>query len=489
MELRTDAVGLPQCIRLSPEGSDPEAYQDDRNWMTVLLGENGTRKSLILRLLAGAALGKPRFSSPGHKAARSTVILDRDEAVPKVIAISCTPNDRFPVSAGVPLYRRPTSFDMDEYAYFGPRHNMSGSGSQRQLSTLAHSLLGDISSTFQRRSAIGELLSFMGFTPSLHLTLVPVRREGASYADRVTVSSRRHKEVAARAENIDTWLASEPSTWGSMLRGYVASLLEDGHSRDMAVHLSSKTHRIELRFDKDIFEKFIDLDDAWNSGDISHLVAIGLLRVDSLRVRVETTLTDDLSSSKGVASEDLSSGQWQLLNSLINLALKVSSDSVILIDEPENSLHPEWQRDYIKMLGAALGGATGCHTIIATHSPLIAAGVDSRSGNILAAKRMAIDRSIEIEEVGSVYAWRPDDVLREKFDMDTARAPELEDVANRLLSIVGGTSDVPAQPGERQGLARRLQVLAGNLPPDDPLVPALRALSKLGLAEAHQVLG
>ncbi|QQK68117.1 AAA family ATPase [Xanthomonas citri] len=264
--------------------------------------------------------------------------------------------------------------------------------------------------------------------------------------------------------------------------------MDEGVSRNAAADLSSRTHRIQLRFDEDIFDNFIDVDDAWNSEELSHLVAMGLLRVDSLRVKVESAPSEDfLTGKNGASAEDLSSGQWQLLNSLINLALKASSNSIILIDEPENSLHPEWQRDYVKVLGAALGEAKGCHTIIATHSPLIAAGVDSQSGNILAAKRAEIGGMIEIDEAGSVYAWRPDDVLREKFDMDTARAPELEDLANRLLAILGGASDEPSEPNERENIARRLQLLAGNLPPDDPLVPALRVLARLGLDGKTQV--
>jgi len=40
---------MPSKIQFVPDNSDSKT-----NWMTVVTGENGTRKSLLLRLLAGA---------------------------------------------------------------------------------------------------------------------------------------------------------------------------------------------------------------------------------------------------------------------------------------------------------------------------------------------------------------------------------------------------------------------------------------------------
>lgn len=67
-----------------------------------------------------------------------------------------------------------------------------------------------------------------------------------------------------------------------------------------------------------------------------------------------------------------SSGQQQMLCSNFGLAASLDDDSVVLIDEPELSLHPRWQMTFFKHLETALEEVSGCHVILATHSPLIA---------------------------------------------------------------------------------------------------------------------
>lgn len=66
-----------------------------------------------------------------------------------------------------------------------------------------------------------------------------------------------------------------------------------------------------------------------------------------------------------------SSGQQQMLCSVIGLATALRDDSLVLIDEPELSLHPRWQQQYLDNLFATLEPFKGCHVLVATHSPLI----------------------------------------------------------------------------------------------------------------------
>jgi len=67
-----------------------------------------------------------------------------------------------------------------------------------------------------------------------------------------------------------------------------------------------------------------------------------------------------------------SSGQQQMLCSIFGLAAALENDAVVLIDEPELSLHPRWQMNFFRHIETALSAVVGCHVIIATHSPLIA---------------------------------------------------------------------------------------------------------------------
>lgn len=168
-----------------------------------------------------------------------------------------------------------------------------------------------------------------------------------------------------------------------------------------------------------------------------------------------------------------------MLNNLLNLALCVKDDSLVLIDEPENSLHPEWQRDYISLLRSSLACAKKCHIIIATHSPLVASGVKSSEGSLIGLKKSEDDGSLEVVPSEAVHGWLPSTVLEERFDMETVRAPELSSavaIALELLKTKGGDK------ARLREACASLKELLRALPPDDVIVPAIEAIIVLGEA-------
>lgn len=71
--------------------------------------------------------------------------------------------------------------------------------------------------------------------------------------------------------------------------------------------------------------------------------------------------------------DSASSGELTVVTTLIYITVNIVDNSIILIDEPENSLHPKWQIEYIKNL-LDLFYLYQPKIIIATHSPLIING-------------------------------------------------------------------------------------------------------------------
>ena len=180
--------------------------------------------------------------------------------------------------------------------------------------------------------------------------------------------------------------------------------------------------------------------------------------------------------NKFIRSPYLSSGQWQLLTGLLNVAVWINDSNLVLIDEPENSLHPEWQREYINMLGSALKAAKGCHIIIATHSPFVASGVKSGEGNIIQLRRDSDMDDVEVIHEGEVFGWLPEDVLQKVFGLDSTRTPELEELANKALRLIA--EDRNRHASTLKKLARQIEVTVPLLPETDPLRPALEVLVK-----------
>lgn len=82
-----------------------------------------------------------------------------------------------------------------------------------------------------------------------------------------------------------------------------------------------------------------------------------------------------LSSGKETSLFKLSSGEKQLLILLIEALLQRESNCIFLADEPEISLHIEWQREIIE---SVLSLNPNAQIIVATHSPEIAGKYKSK---------------------------------------------------------------------------------------------------------------
>ena len=103
-----------------------------------------------------------------------------------------------------------------------------------------------------------------------------------------------------------------------------------------------------------------------------------------------------------------SSGELSLITSLLYLTSTITENTIILVDEPENSLHPKWQIDYIKKIDE-LFYLYEPKIVVATHSPLIINGAEistqkvkifkGLNGNFIFEER----EKINIEEIYQGY--------------------------------------------------------------------------------------
>ncbi|MCX2454163.1 AAA family ATPase [Pedobacter sp. PLR] len=100
-----------------------------------------------------------------------------------------------------------------------------------------------------------------------------------------------------------------------------------------------------------------------------------------------------------------SSGELTMITSLLYITQIISRDSVILIDEPENSLHPKWQTEYVKLLIDHFHRYEP-KIIIATHSPLIinAAEITSNGVRVYKGKEgRFVNQNTDSQNVEEIY--------------------------------------------------------------------------------------
>ncbi|MDQ1355093.1 MAG: hypothetical protein QG657_5402, partial [Acidobacteriota bacterium] len=128
----------------------------------------------------------------------------------------------------------------------------------------------------------------------------------------------------------------------------------------------------------------------------------------------------------------LSSGEKQLFVRAMALKMLNANNSVILIDEPEISMHPGWQQRIVKVY-EKIGNNN--QVIIATHSPFIVGSVPKESVKLLKRVNGQI-KVVEYNEISGSYGLPVDIVLRELMDLDTVRAPEVDKEIKSLWDML-----------------------------------------------------
>ena len=94
---------------------------------------------------------------------------------------------------------------------------------------------------------------------------------------------------------------------------------------------------------------------------------------DLFGAKFETYISID---DEVVASSDLSEGQRQLIKMLGMLGICKNEDCLILLDEPDAHMNPQWKYGIKKIMDGCLSKAQNAQAIVATHDPLVINGVN-----------------------------------------------------------------------------------------------------------------
>ncbi|MCU5726668.1 ATP-binding protein [Bacillus toyonensis] len=110
----------------------------------------------------------------------------------------------------------------------------------------------------------------------------------------------------------------------------------------------------------------------------------------------------------------MSSGELTMFFRFFPLIDKVCDQSIILIDEPETHLHPRWIKNYINLIVKLLGNFK-VHIIIATHSPLIASDVPKEC--IVGLKRNKNNEIVQYHVNENTLGGETSDILQDVFNI------------------------------------------------------------------------
>lgn len=114
--------------------------------------------------------------------------------------------------------------------------------------------------------------------------------------------------------------------------------------------------------------------DIYSPKAIKKLIDLGILNL----IETEFKCKDN-----SINAMSLSSGQLSILNTVAGIDSLLEDNSIIFIDEPEISLHPEWQSLFMPFITKQFNKYNNCHFIIATHSPHVISNVKSNNSFVL----------------------------------------------------------------------------------------------------------
>jgi predicted ATP-binding protein involved in virulence len=124
--------------------------------------------------------------------------------------------------------------------------------------------------------------------------------------------------------------------------------------------------------------------------------------------------------------ESLSSGEKQLFLRALSLKFLDANNSIVLIDEPEISLHPQWQQ---KIISVYENIGENNQLIIATHSPHVVGDIESKQLRII---RRYKDKVfiVDNERLNETYGHSIENILKDTMKLESVRN---EDISDKLI--------------------------------------------------------
>lgn len=155
--------------------------------------------------------------------------------------------------------------------------------------------------------------------------------------------------------------------------------------------------------------------------------------------RLDLMSTASFMFKKGVQqpfdAAEASSGEFHFLTTMIAVQASIVDDSLVLIDEPETSFHPNWQMKYINNLKDLFKKWNSAHFILATHSHFLVSDLEFQSSEVIALKG-SVPNLTASPIVNSTYGWSAEEILLDVFNVSTTRNHFVFEKVGEILEMI-----------------------------------------------------
>lgn len=363
-----------------------------------------------------------------------------------VIASSMTIADKFPTPS------------MGIYEYRGVRSEKTPSmtGTRTLVRKAVIGIIDSLAHKHTTRDELKLLLESLGFQPRMHIKY-KVRYKENFLTLGLTPEGLEELYVNWK----EHFKGRSGEVWGTK---FYKSIRNNPEKINIVCRFLNRCAQLQGQFGS--YSIIYDVLD-WNNTLVEDAEAIKLLtNLDILtfpEIKVYKQYVND-----GYEMIESSSGETQQLCQFISIMSAIEPNSLVLIDEPENSSHPNWQMSYIDWLQQIFHNYSDCHFVIATHSHFLLTDMNPEWSKIVALQKED-NRLIDIADDVNTYCWSTDDILYRVFHVRTTRNRAFESDAINFYKLI---TDGKKNSQEAKMLYSRPSKFV--LPGDDPLLKLIK---------------
>lgn len=291
----------------------------------------------------------------------------------------------------------------------GVQRISAGKGFHSPMSIIKRCVLATMDTSDSRYFQIGSILEYCGYAPRFGFKIRPAKREDRKLSDLYFTN--------------DTY------------RGFVDLIERSPHHDTVWVDASSSGARYPYTID---IVGILSLERELRKDRVLRGIDIHLERRDDARE---------------IELRQASSGELSLMSSMIFLVSSLSDNPVVVIDEPENSLHPTWQREYIDTILTTLR-YHGAGIVVATHSPIIVTGAIAQNPGSIAVFQIRDGRPRRLDLDHGSTGGSIEELLWRAFEVVT---PASHFVSEELVGAVSKFEAGTATKGEVFQLIERMK--------------------------------
>lgn len=361
--------------------------------------------------------------------------------LPSIVACHFGAFDKFPVQKVNGSVQ--TRYDVPQYKYVGAHVN----GNMISSSAIAFRLLFSLNENMdeRQRENIRSILDFIGYDHKLSLEysfVMKSKKDGAAL-----------EAISQRVDNnreYNNLTKQEKKVQIAKLYNFYKTKTASGESQ----------HYYEIDIDKEQTTK-----DSYN--DLQFIYKLQQCKL------VSSANVLFYKCGEKITSEEMSSGEFAMLSTVLSISAAINSPhTLVLLDEPELSQHPNWQMTLIDNLDRAMKNQV-CHLLIATHSHMVVSDLPMNRSSVTQLEKDSEGNLIATPISECTYGWSAEEVLLKVFKTATDRNRYFGERIGKLLEQMGNNT---IKPSEVRNELKELQEISVHLSDVDPMKAILNTI-------------